>query len=246
MKIIRIVLLVIIIIGLGLLATQKYWVSPLVSFLLKSESKKWEVVKVVPQSVAKNSVQKKTSPVLSTTDEQIFPVPTLYDKYKWDIRFNADRDSGSWPLISIDPEMDLSRLSTKGTMYNATNTDPNVISWGEYNDNAPKDEPGAFYGGDEEFLTYYDRQLRDLGYISTRIYLGKDLNVLYDGQNYYSGASSYSFIDTGDADGPMGTSRGYFKYDKGKVRVIIVSSNTSGNSVFISEILNLRDIISVQ
>jgi hypothetical protein len=246
MKIIRILLLVLIIIGIGLLATQKIWVSPLVTFLLKSESKKWEVVEVVPQSVATSSTKKKTIPTPSITDNQIFSVPALYQKYKWNVTLNTDRYSGSWPLISIDPEMDLSKLSTKGTMYYATNTDPNVISWSEYNNNVPKDEPGAFYGGEEEFLTYYDSQLSDLGYISTRIYLDEDLNVLYDGQNHYPGTSSYSIIDTGDADGPMGTSRGYFKYNKGKVRVIIVSSSVDSNSIFISEILNLRDIIPLK
>lgn len=39
MKFIRIFLLVLIIIGLGLLITQKYWVSPLVQWIVDNENK---------------------------------------------------------------------------------------------------------------------------------------------------------------------------------------------------------------
>lgn len=38
MKTIQIILLVIIIIGIGLIFTQKYWVSPLVDFILRQET----------------------------------------------------------------------------------------------------------------------------------------------------------------------------------------------------------------
>lgn len=71
MKFIRIFLLVLIIIGLGLLATQKFWVPKLVEFLLAHEED--TSVQMPEQTIATDEIQFRTPPEfgLAVTKEQI-------------------------------------------------------------------------------------------------------------------------------------------------------------------------------
>jgi hypothetical protein len=96
MKIIRIFLLVLIIIGVGLLATQKFWVSPFVNFLLGFESNKFEL---------ENLDDTKSSPKVNiSTDnkmqQQVVGTTSIIQTEK-----------NLWECSSIEPKTTLSNIA---------------------------------------------------------------------------------------------------------------------------------------
>lgn len=84
-----------------------------------------------------------------------------------------------------------------------------------------------------------DHSLEDY---QTVINLDQNLNVI---ENWIPSQPEPAYILLpSDGDGPLGTITGYIKYYQGKIRVIDISSNTTKNEIFISDVLNVQNLIS--
>jgi hypothetical protein len=174
-----------------------------------------------------------TSPAVSEGSEN-FPVPAMYPQYAWSFA-STTFENGS-KVLDLNPALNGSDLSPTGQFYTATNTDPSAIAWQQMDANAPKDQPEGFYGGDQNFLKYYDKALTDAGYRQTPLKLDQNLKITALAKPAYM---LYPLA----ADGPHGTIRGYIKYDREKIRVVIISSADTQNEIFISNIVSIQDIV---
>lgn len=143
--------------------------------------------------------------------------------------------SSSYYALELDPSSNFSGV-VSGQLYDATNTDPDALAWEKEVKNC--DAGCGFYGGDQSFLTYYDKALHASGYDTSPLNLDQNFNVTT------SNSPAYILYPL-SGDGPMGTSNGYIDYDNnGNIRVVIISSEVAQNQVFISNILNLKALLT--
>ncbi len=168
-----------------------------------------------------------------------FPIPAIYSKDEW---YSASATSSESDIGSNEFDINGNALSLTGQFYQATNTDPGILAWEQSNTNGTNTD-GGFYGGDQNFLTYYEQTLTNTGY-KTEVDLDQNLNVI---QNWQAGTNqanpAYTLLPS-SGDGPLGTITGYIKYYQGRARVIDISSSTTENEVFISNVFNVQSLIS--
>jgi hypothetical protein len=206
------------------------------------------IISVEDKGMAMSTSSEKTIPNLSTSDDKTFPVPALYPKYNWNLisnEFNIwDSKKNAFAKeqtpINIYPYLpagkNASQVSPNGIFYEATNTDPHVSIWQKTVSDPQAEGDLPFYGGDQDFTEYYRKTLNDLGYKSETIFFDKNFNI-----STYRDSNAYALY-TIMADGPTGSILGYSKYDNGKIRIIVISSDTTKNSIFVSDVISLQDL----
>ncbi len=159
----------------------------------------------------------------------------MYSKDAWHSASATSSDIG-YDEFDINDKT----LSLTGQFYEATNTDPGILAW----ENSTSTYAG-FYGGDQNFLTYYEQALTNAGY-QTAIYLDQNLNLIQNLPPVTNQGNPAYILLPSSADGPDGTITGYIKYYQGKIRVIDISSSTAKNGLFISDVLSVQDLVSSQ
>lgn len=139
MKTIRIILLVLIVIGMGLLATQQYWMSSVVDTILRWEGEEMTVVPVIPNPVTTTTTTTTTttSPMnawnwvnstTSTTGTQFSypdPLPTTYiSSVDWPPQVTMT----AGPLTCTGSDVASSSESTPAGMLKVINTRTYCVS----------------------------------------------------------------------------------------------------------------------
>jgi WD40 repeat protein len=162
--------------------------------------------------------------------------PDLYPKYQWtsvDIKSIVnDR-----PNIQVFPAFNNEQtFHPDGKFYKTANTDPYLKTWKVENEQCIKknDGPCGFYGGENDFINYYEDNLKKLGYADSSLNMDTDLHIVKDGK--------YS-LSLGNADGPSGTVRALVKNQGDKIRLVVISSHADENTVFISDIFTPRELM---
>jgi hypothetical protein len=155
--------------------------------------------------------------------------PDLYSRYEW-TSIDVESIKEDRPQVSIFPAFNNKQtFYPDGKFYTATNTDPYLEKWRVEDELCTKrnDSPCGFYGGDNDFINYYEDNLKKLGYTHSGLDIDVDLHIIKNGK--------YN-LSSGDADGPSGTVRALVKNQGDRIRLVVISSNTTENTVFISDI----------
>lgn len=163
-------------------------------------------------------------------------VPDLYSKYEWtsvDIKSLKDKRPVVWIFPAFNNKQN---LYPNGKFYKTTNPDPSLEGWKVEDEQCTKrhDGPCGFYGGDDDFINYYEDNLEKLGYTNNGLNIDNDLHIAKDGK--------YD-LTLGNADGPYGTTKVFIKNQGDKIRLVIISSYTTENTVFISDIFTPKELM---